>query len=202
MGSGSQPLKAQSNVTTDEGILFLDPASLGGPDGGERFRAAALADPERPVAMVVRSDREPYMFAAFQLGARGCFLAEWTVEDRLAAEAELVEGGVVLTRHLARLMLLYLTRRVTAGRRQAGLGLTEPEAAVLHALADGLPPQDPAVRLGLTRAGVRACLRSVLEKLQDRSGPDGPGLLGAGVPRRPPPGFFIAAAEAMPEDCT
>jgi two-component system, NarL family, response regulator NreC len=183
--------------TTD--VIRIDAASIGSRDGGARLRNIALADPDQPIAVVARRDQEPYVFAALQLGARGCLLDGWPGDVREAAILELSEGGVVITPYQARLVLLALTPAGTGPANRAA-ELTEAEAWALHALSKGMSLQELSVEAGLPNATVRVWLRGALHKLQRRDRPRGPDLHWTGVPRRPSPGFLTAAAEAVPED--
>lgn len=181
----------------ESSVLVIDAASLGGSDGGMDLSRLVRLNPPPSIAIDALSDREPYVFAALQLGACGVVLREWPVAERAGALLELHEGGVALTPHLAGLVMLALARPVVAGSSD-GAYRPAAELAVMGLVRDGFSVTSIARTMRMPLSVVRGHLRGALRRLRD-DGLGGDRLLHSGVPRLPSPGLLGAAAEAIPE---
>jgi len=74
------------------------------------------------------------------------------------------------------------------------------EAAVLELLTRGIPQHEIAEQVTIDAMALPAHLRMMLEKFhRRRGGDDFDDQLGAGVPRRPPPGGLGARTAAAPD---
>ena len=178
-------------------MLVIDAASLGGPDGGTELRRLVRLNAAPSIAVAALSDREPYVFAALQLGACGVVLRSWPIDERAGALLELHEGGVALTPYLAGLVMLALARPVVAGGADNTLGYAA-DLVAMGLMRDGFSANSIARTMRLPLPAVRNHLRRALRRLSE-DGPGGDRLLGAGVPRRPSPGLLeAAAAEVVP----
>lgn len=143
------------------------------PDGSGVDLVEELRRPDPEVAVLVLSATldEENVARLVDVGASGV-LDKLAGVDEIVAEAQRLMAGAVLPRQREVVEILR-TLAVDAGDDRASdrdAELTEDEAGVLRALADGLDVEETARRLGTTPAQVREHVKSILEKLGARSG--------------------------------
>ena len=151
-------------------VVLMDLAMPGG--GGVAATRAILAErPELTVCILTVSEQDEDLFAAIRAGARG-YLANTVSGDELCtALSQLVEGGSVLTPHLAvRLLAEFATLSEVQGdvpQEVATLSPREPE--VLALVAQGNGNKAIAQRLVIAENTVKVHLRNILDKLHLRN---------------------------------
>jgi DNA-binding NarL/FixJ family response regulator len=161
---------ALAESARSEPQVMLFDASLGGADGLELVGQLVRASGECRIVVVARRDEARYLWLTLQRGACGFLLETATGADLLAA-LEQVRGGATA-----------VDPTLAGGRGtdlEAGpppwpgahLGLTERESQVLELLALGDLAAEVSRRLGITRAEVKANVRSACRRLhvRDRS---------------------------------
>ena len=176
------------------------------PSGGAvtAVRQILRHDPTQAVAMLVGSEdavseQALELATAIRLGARGYLLKTATPAELKAALGTLAEGGAVVTPHLARDLLNAFAVTSMTGWMSPLPVLTPSEREVLTMLRQGMSQREIADRAARAENTVRVHLRNVLDKF--RYSPDEPpDLMGASVPRRPPPGGPWANAAATPPE--
>jgi DNA-binding NarL/FixJ family response regulator len=150
-------------------IILFD-APLGKADGLEHIGQLVKASGECRIVVVARRDEARFLWLALQRGASGFLLETVTGTDLLAALEEVREGATAVDPTLAG----GRGTDLDAGSSPwpgAHLGLTERESQVLELLADGDLAAEVSRRLGITRAEVKADVRSACRRLhvRDRS---------------------------------
>lgn len=117
------------------------------------------------VAFADRADAE-LMLRVVRAGAHGLLLGEADPVRLPHALAGVIAGETAFPRRLVRVMADELARTERRRRRgTAGELLTEREADVLGALADGEPPAAVAARLGISDATVRRHVANAMRRL-------------------------------------
>ena len=160
--------------------------------------------PSRAIALLVDSEEalEEWvrdLVICLRLGARGYLLKSAEPPVLHSAIRTLAQGGAIVSPYLARGLLHAFELSVTRERRTGTHQLTPREWEILHFIGGGMSNQEIADRLVLTPTVITVHLRNVLDKFVS-SGDDPPDMLGAGVPRRPPPNDLSARAAAMPDE--
>ena len=123
--------------------------------------------PSVQIIMVTVYEDTERIFKALRAGACGYLLKRCTSEELISAVREVRQGGVPMSREIARKVIASFREPLTAAGQVEDLSPRERE--ILELLADGFPNKEIAGRLGLTDGTVRWHLRHVYNKLHVRS---------------------------------
>lgn len=123
--------------------------------------------PSLQIIMVTVYEDTERIFRALRAGACGYLLKRCTPEELLSAVREVRQGGVPMSREIARKVISSFQEPLTAAAEVEELSPRERE--ILELLASGFPNKQIADRLGLTDGTVRWHLRHVYSKLHVRS---------------------------------
>jgi DNA-binding NarL/FixJ family response regulator len=123
--------------------------------------------PSVQIIMVTVYEDTERIFKALRAGACGYLLKRCTSEELISAVREVRQGGVPMSREIARKVIASFREPLMAAGQVEDLSPRERE--ILELLADGFPNKEIADRLGLTDGTVRWHLRHVYHKLHVRS---------------------------------
>jgi DNA-binding NarL/FixJ family response regulator len=123
--------------------------------------------PAVQIMMVTVYEDTERIFKALSAGACGYLLKRCTPEELLAALREVRQGGVPMSRAIARKVIASFQSPVTTAAEVEVLSPRERE--ILELLAQGFPNKEIANRLGVNDGTVRWHLRHVYDKLHVRS---------------------------------
>jgi DNA-binding NarL/FixJ family response regulator len=123
--------------------------------------------PSVQIIMVTVYEDTERIFKALRAGACGYLLKRCTPEELLSAVREVRQGGVPMSREIARKVIASFQEPLTAAAEVEDLSPRERE--ILELVADGFPNKEIASRLGLSDGTVRWHLRHVYHKLHVRS---------------------------------
>lgn len=123
--------------------------------------------PGLQIIMVTVYEDPERTFKALRAGACGYLLKRSTPEELISAIHEVRQGGVPMTREIARKVIATLQKPTTAAAEVESLSVRELE--ILELLAQGFPNKQIALRVGLSDSTVRWHLQNVYQKLHVRS---------------------------------
>jgi DNA-binding NarL/FixJ family response regulator len=123
--------------------------------------------PSVQIIMVTVYEDTERIFKALRMGACGYLLKRCTPEELIAAIREVRQGGVPMSREIARKVIASFQEPLATAIEVEDL--TAREREILELLASGFPNKQIADRLGLTDGTVRWHLRHVYNKLHVRS---------------------------------
>jgi len=123
--------------------------------------------PSVQIIMVTVYEDTERIFKALRVGACGYLLKRCRPEELISAIREVQQGGVPMSREIARKVIASFREPLTAAEEVEDLSPRERE--ILELLADGFPNKEIADRVGLTDGTVRWHLRHVYHKLHVRS---------------------------------
>ena len=123
--------------------------------------------PGLQIIMVTVYEDPERTFKALRAGACGYLLKRSTPEELISAIHEVRQGGVPMTREIARKVIATLQKPTTAAAEVETLSARELE--ILELLAQGFPNKQIALRVGLSDSTVRWHLQNVYQKLHVRS---------------------------------
>lgn len=147
-------------------VLLVD---LGLPDGSGLDlirRARSMQKDVLPLVITVFGD-ESSVIGALEAGAQGYLLKSEAPPDLRQCVRQVLDGGAPISPGIAS----YLLRRFRDdGSHEIGdadrLHLTPRERQVLHFMVQGLPYQDAAEKLGITRNTVASYVKKIYQKLE------------------------------------
>jgi DNA-binding NarL/FixJ family response regulator len=158
------------SVRSEPHIVLFDVA-LSGADGLDQVEQLVMASDLCRIVVVARRDEARFVWLTLQRGASGFVLETVTGADLADALDEVARGGTAVDPTLA-------GGRGVDGNEAvppwpgAHLGLTERESQVLELLANGELSAGVSNRLGMSRAEVKANLRSAYRRLHARDRSD------------------------------
>jgi DNA-binding NarL/FixJ family response regulator len=123
--------------------------------------------PGLQIIMVTVYEDPERTFKALRAGACGYLLKRSTPEELISAIHEVRQGGVPMTREIARKVIATLQKPTAAAAEVESLSARELE--ILELLAQGFPNKQIALRVGLSDSTVRWHLQNVYQKLHVRS---------------------------------
>jgi DNA-binding NarL/FixJ family response regulator len=123
--------------------------------------------PNVQIIMVTVYEDTERIFKALRAGACGYLLKRCKPAELLSAIREVRQGGVPMSREIARKVIASFQEPVTTAAEVEELSPRERE--ILELLASGFPNKEIASRVGLSDNTVRWHLRHVYEKLHVRS---------------------------------
>jgi DNA-binding NarL/FixJ family response regulator len=123
--------------------------------------------PAVQIIMVTVYEDTDRIFKALRAGACGYLLKRCAPEDLVSAIHEVRQGGVPMSREIARKVIASFQEPVAAAVEMEELSPRERE--ILELLAEGFPNKEIASRVGVADGTVRWHLRHVYHKLHVRS---------------------------------
>jgi DNA-binding NarL/FixJ family response regulator len=151
-------------------VVVMD-LNMPGMNGVEATRRIATAAPGTGVLVLTMFEDDESVFAAMRAGARGYLVKGADSPDVVRAITAVADGEAIFGPSVARRVLGYLTRPLTAQDEVVFPELTSREREVLGLLAAGRPNGQIAQSLSLSAKTVRNNVSSIFTKLQvaDRS---------------------------------
>jgi DNA-binding NarL/FixJ family response regulator len=135
-------------------------------NGVEATRLITRAQPEVGVLVLTMFEDDDSVFAAMRAGARGYLVKGADGPEVLRAITAVAGGEAIFGPSVARRVLGYLTRPLSAQDDKVFPDLTAREREVLDLLAAGLGNAAIATRLSLSPKTVRNLVSSIFAKLQ------------------------------------
>ena len=151
-------------------VVVMD-LNMPGMSGVEATRRIAAVAPATGVLVLTMFEDDESVFAAMRAGARGYLVKGADSPDVVRAITAVAEGEAIFGPSVARRVLGYLTRPLTAQDEMVFPELTGREREVLTLLAAGRSNGQIAQSLSLSAKTVRNNVSSIFGKLQvaDRS---------------------------------
>ena len=157
-GSGDETIATVCTVEPDIVLMDIEMPGLGGIEATRRIKASGVRS---AVVVLTMYGEDELVFAALRAGARGYLLKGADQADLVQTITAVARGSAVLGSDVAERVLGTLTHAPAVPFPQ----LTERENEVLELLADGLPNQRIASRLGLSVKTVANHVSNILTKL-------------------------------------
>lgn len=158
----SAELAASACAAQRPDVALVDLVMPGG--GIEATRAIRAASPDTRVVLITSFEDAEQILAAIQVGALSCLLKDVDADTLADALRKAAEGEAVLHPRVAALLVKALHRDPVPGG-EALETLSRRERDVLTLMAEGLPNQDIAERLGIGEKTVKTHVSNVLAKL-------------------------------------
>jgi len=176
LGAGEARYRVRTAATLGEGLAELEDApprvllvDLGLPDGNglDLIRAArAKSSAILPLVITVFGD-EASVIGAIEAGAQGYILKSEAPDDLREAVAQVIAGGAPISPGIASHLLRRFAESAAQGpHTDEGPGLTGREQDVLKLLVRGLPYQEVADALAISRNTVASHVKSIYRKLE------------------------------------
>ena len=126
--------------------------------------------PSIEVMMLTVFKDEDNLFNAVKAGASGYLLKDTSTDEIAAAIKELLDGGVPLSKSIARKVLSFIRGEKT-GKDSAAqtFNLTNREIEILHAIVNDDTEYAIAMDLGISEHTVRTHVKNIYKKLQVHS---------------------------------
>lgn len=134
--------------------------------------AAIVKDkyPEIGIMMVTVFKDEQNIFSAIKAGASGYLLKDNSTDEIVDAINELVDGGVPLSKSIARKVLGYLKDgNISTEKEEADFKLTKREVEILQAIVRDDTEYAIAMDLKISQHTVRSHVKNIYKKLQVHS---------------------------------
>jgi DNA-binding NarL/FixJ family response regulator len=151
-------------------VVVMD-INMPGVNGVEATRRIIAARPDAAVLVLTMLEDDDSVFNAMRAGARGYLVKGSDTDDVIRAITAVGHGEAIFGPSVARRILAFLTRPLSAYDRQLFPELSSREREVLDLIAAGTANADIAKRLFLSPKTVRNHVSSIFTKLQvaDRS---------------------------------
>jgi DNA-binding NarL/FixJ family response regulator len=163
-GTAEEALDQIPKHKPDVVLMDIHLPKLSGIECTERLKQQM---PGLQIIMVTVYEDPERTFKALRAGACGYLLKRSTPEELISAIHEVRQGGVPMTREIARKVIATLQKPTTAAAEVEALSARELE--ILELLAQGFPNKQIALRVGLSDSTVRWHLQNVYQKLHVRS---------------------------------
>lgn len=160
---------AELAVPPDVALLDIELPSGSGIELAARLTAE---HPDIGVLMFTVFEAEHTVLAAIQAGASGYLLKDASAEEIVRAVHEVHEGGVPLSRSIARQLLAMAGRQAPAEPSNplpAGAPLSRREEMLLQRIVLGETESEIAARLNISPHTVRTHVKNIYRKLHVRS---------------------------------
>jgi len=135
-------------------------------NGLEATRRIVIANPHIRILVLTMSDDTATVFHALQAGARGYILKGARKADIVRSIQNVVNGEVVFGAAVAQQVIRHFTRVQADVRAEAFPQLSERESEILNLMAQELPNEAIAERLGISLKTVRNHVSNICTKLQ------------------------------------
>jgi DNA-binding NarL/FixJ family response regulator len=165
---GEQAVQLTAECRPDVVVMDLN---MPGVNGVEATRRIVTARPETGVLVLTMFEDDDSVFAAMRAGARGYLVKGSDTDDVVRAIMAVGSGEAIFGPSVARRILSFLTRPLSAYDEILFPELSAREREVLDLIAAGRPNADIARQLFLSPKTVRNHVSSIFTKLQvaDRS---------------------------------
>jgi DNA-binding NarL/FixJ family response regulator len=163
-GTAEEALEVIPKHQPDVVLMDIHLPKLSGIDCTVRLKQLL---PRVQIIMVTVYEDPDRTFKALRAGACGYLLKRCSPEELIAAIHEVRQGGVPMTREIARKVIASFQEPVTTAAEVETLSAREIE--ILELVAQGFPNKEIARRVGLTHGTVRWHLQNVYQKLHVRS---------------------------------
>jgi len=162
--SGEEALTLADEHQPD--VVLMD-IEMPGMDGIEAIRKMKVANPEARVVVVSAHQSELIMARAVEAGASGFLSKETALSDVVGSVRLAYEGETLMEPDEVRRVLRHLRHRGAqeATEQQRAERLTPRETEILQLMADGVPSEDIAKRLGVSPYTLRTHVQNILTKL-------------------------------------
>jgi DNA-binding NarL/FixJ family response regulator len=160
---GEQAIRLAAQHQPD--VVVMD-INMPGINGVEATRRIIAARPDTAVLVLTMFDDDDSVFAAMRAGARGYLVKGSDTDDVVRAITAVGNGGAVFGPSVARRILAFLTRPLSAYDQQLFPELSTREREVLDLIATGATNPDIAKRLFLSPKTIRNHVSSIFTKLQ------------------------------------
>jgi DNA-binding NarL/FixJ family response regulator len=161
--NGEDAVELSKQLRPDIVVMDLHMPGLGGVDATRQITAAV---PDIGVLVLTMFDDDHSVFAAMRAGARGYLLKGADAPDVTRAIAAVADGEAIFGPSIARRVLGFLTRPLSAYDEQLFPELSARERETLDLLAAGCSNAEIAKRLYLSPKTVRNNVSSIFAKLQ------------------------------------
>jgi DNA-binding NarL/FixJ family response regulator len=161
--SGEDAVALAQHLRPDVVVMDLHMPGLGGVDATRRITAAT---PGVGVLVLTMFDDDDSVFAAMRAGARGYLVKGADTPDVIRAITAVAKGEAIFGPSVAKRVLAFLTRPLSAYDEQLFPELTSRERETLDLLAAGYSNTEIARRLYLSPKTVRNNVSSIFTKLQ------------------------------------
>jgi len=145
-------------------LILLD-INMKGMNGIETLQAIKREDPDARVVMLTVSDNEEDVIAALRLGADGYLLKDMEPEEILQSLRGAVEGKLVISESLTRLLAQALRDEGKRLDPREAVALTTREREILEQIACGLSNKLIAKELQISEGTVKVHVKNLLKKL-------------------------------------
>jgi two-component system nitrate/nitrite response regulator NarL len=145
-------------------LILLD-INMKGMNGIETLQAIKREDPDARVVMLTVSDNEEDVIAALRLGADGYLLKDMEPEEILQSLRRAVEGKLVISESLTRLLAQALRDEGKRLDPREAVALTTREREILEQIACGLSNKLIAKELQISEGTVKVHVKNLLKKL-------------------------------------
>lgn len=171
VGQGESGLDAVALVREHHPDVVVMDLNMPGLDGVEATRQITAEHPELGVLVVTMFEDDESVFAAMRAGARGYLVKGADGPDVVHAITGVARGEAIFGPSVARRVLGYLTRPLSARDERVFPELTDRERDILEQVAAGRANAAIAAALSLSPKTVRNHVSSIFTKLQvaDRS---------------------------------
>ncbi len=160
---GEQAVALAAALAPDVIVMDLHMPNM---SGVEATRSIVGASPNTGVLVLTMFEDDDSVFAAMRAGARGYLVKGSDTEDVVAAITAVARGEAIFGPSIARRILSFLTKPLSAFDPQLFPELSTREREVLDLIAAGAGNADIAKRLFLSPKTVRNHVSSVFTKLQ------------------------------------
>ncbi|MEV6495606.1 response regulator transcription factor [Actinoplanes sp. NPDC051633] len=160
---GDQAIRLAAEHEPD--IVVMD-INMSGVDGVEATRRITAARPDTAVLMLTMFDDNDSVFAAMRAGARGYLVKGSDTDEVVRAITAVGNGEAIFGPPVARRILSFLTRPLSAYDEQLFPQLSAREREVLDLIAAGAANSDIAKRLFLSPKTIRNHVSSIFTKLR------------------------------------
>jgi DNA-binding NarL/FixJ family response regulator len=165
--NAEEALRALPALQPDIVLMDIQLPEMSGIDCTTRLKELL---PAAQVIMVTVYGDPDLIFKALRAGACGYLLKRCTPQELVAAIREVREGGVPMSREIARKVISFFKEPLPpSAPKEPALGLSPREQEILELLALGCADKQIAEKIGVKNGTVRWHLQHVYEKLHVRS---------------------------------
>jgi DNA-binding NarL/FixJ family response regulator len=166
VGEAADGEQAVHLATQHEPDVVVMDINMPGVNGVEATRRIITARPDTGVLVLTMFDDDDSVFAAMRAGARGYLVKGADTTDVVRAITAIGNGEAIFGPSVARRIMAFLTRPLSAYDEHLFPELSTREREVLDLIAAGVANADIAKRLFLSPKTIRNHVSSIFTKLQ------------------------------------